>query len=139
MSELSNLGVDCLLGGDVINHMGGVTVRRGQTPSTQFNGVSHTLKTVVGHLKLMGLVLLLPLGQARWTKSGREVTLGHFKSRTRISQPNSLMVSGLSVGGGRTSPPRDSRLECQSTSVLKHHMCGSIIALSWKAGFPRVG
>ena len=29
MSELSNLGVDCLLGGDVINHMGSVTVRRG--------------------------------------------------------------------------------------------------------------
>ena len=29
MSELSNLGVDCLLGGDAIDHMGGVTVRRG--------------------------------------------------------------------------------------------------------------
>ena len=29
MSELSNLGVDCLLGGDAINHMGFVTVRRG--------------------------------------------------------------------------------------------------------------
>ena len=29
MSELSNLGVDCLLGGDVINHMDGFTVRRG--------------------------------------------------------------------------------------------------------------
>ena len=28
MSELGNLGVDCLLGGDVIDHMGGVTVRR---------------------------------------------------------------------------------------------------------------
>ena len=29
MSELSNLDVDCLLGGDVIDHMGGVTVGRG--------------------------------------------------------------------------------------------------------------
>ena len=29
MSELGNLGVDCLLGGDAIDHMGGVTVRRG--------------------------------------------------------------------------------------------------------------
>ena len=29
MSELSNLGVDCLLGGDAIDHMGGVTVKRG--------------------------------------------------------------------------------------------------------------
>jgi len=29
MSELSNLGVDCLLGGDAIDHIGGVTVRRG--------------------------------------------------------------------------------------------------------------
>ncbi|KAG1712192.1 hypothetical protein GQR58_002379 [Nymphon striatum] len=28
MPELGNLGVDCLLGGDVIDHMGGVTVRR---------------------------------------------------------------------------------------------------------------
>ena len=28
MTELGNLGVDCLLGGDVIDHMGGVTVRR---------------------------------------------------------------------------------------------------------------
>lgn len=27
--DLSNLGVDCLLGGDVIDHMGGVSVRRG--------------------------------------------------------------------------------------------------------------
>ena len=29
MSELGNLGVDCLLVGDAIDHMGGVTVRRG--------------------------------------------------------------------------------------------------------------
>ena len=29
MSELSNLGVDCLLGGDAIDHMGSVAVRRG--------------------------------------------------------------------------------------------------------------
>ena len=29
MNELSNLGIDCLLGGDSIHHMGGVTVRRG--------------------------------------------------------------------------------------------------------------
>ena len=29
MSELSNLYIDCLLGGDAIDHMGGVTVRRG--------------------------------------------------------------------------------------------------------------
>ncbi|XP_067944891.1 uncharacterized protein [Watersipora subatra] len=29
MDKLCNLGVDCLLGGDVIDHMGGVTVRRG--------------------------------------------------------------------------------------------------------------
>ena len=29
MSELSNLGVDCLIGGDAIDHMGGATVRRG--------------------------------------------------------------------------------------------------------------
>ena len=29
MGELGNLGVDCLLGGDAIDHMGGVTVRRG--------------------------------------------------------------------------------------------------------------
>ena len=29
MSELGNLGVDCLLGGDAIDHMGVVTVRRG--------------------------------------------------------------------------------------------------------------
>ncbi|KAG1706953.1 hypothetical protein GQR58_003572 [Nymphon striatum] len=28
MPELGNLGVDCLLGGDVIDHVGGVTVRR---------------------------------------------------------------------------------------------------------------
>ncbi|XP_067932754.1 uncharacterized protein [Watersipora subatra] len=28
MDKLCNLGVDCLLGGDVIDHMGGVTVRR---------------------------------------------------------------------------------------------------------------
>jgi len=28
MNELCNLGVDCLLGGDVIDHMGGVTVQR---------------------------------------------------------------------------------------------------------------
>ena len=31
MGELSNLGVDCLLGGDVIDHMGGVTVARGSS------------------------------------------------------------------------------------------------------------
>jgi hypothetical protein len=29
MGELSNLGVDCLLGSDTIDHMGGVTVERG--------------------------------------------------------------------------------------------------------------
>lgn len=34
MSELGNLGVDCLLGGDVIDQMGGVTVRRG--PSSRY-------------------------------------------------------------------------------------------------------
>ena len=28
MSELSNLGVDCLLGGDAIDHMGSVSVRK---------------------------------------------------------------------------------------------------------------
>jgi len=28
MSKLGNLGVDCLLGGDVIDHMGGVTVKK---------------------------------------------------------------------------------------------------------------
>ena len=28
-SELGNLVVDCILGGDAIDHMGGVTVRRG--------------------------------------------------------------------------------------------------------------
>jgi len=28
MNKLGNLGVDCLLGGDVIDHMGGVTVKR---------------------------------------------------------------------------------------------------------------
>ena len=27
--ELENLGVDCLLGGDVVDHMGGVTIKRG--------------------------------------------------------------------------------------------------------------
>ena len=32
MSELDNLGVDCLLGGDAIDHMGGVTV--GRDPAT---------------------------------------------------------------------------------------------------------
>ena len=34
MGELGNLGVDCLLGGDVIDHMGGVTVRR--RPSSKY-------------------------------------------------------------------------------------------------------
>ena len=34
MGELGNLGVDCHLGGDVIDHMGGVTVRRG--PSSKY-------------------------------------------------------------------------------------------------------
>jgi len=29
MSEFGNLGFHCLIGGDVIDHMGGVTVRRG--------------------------------------------------------------------------------------------------------------
>jgi len=28
MSELGNLGIDCLIGGDPIDHIGGVTVRR---------------------------------------------------------------------------------------------------------------
>jgi len=32
MSELGNLGVDCLIGGDAIDYMGGVTVKRGSDP-----------------------------------------------------------------------------------------------------------
>ena len=34
MGELGDLGVDCLLGEDVIDHMGGVTVQRG--PSSKY-------------------------------------------------------------------------------------------------------
>ena len=37
MSKLGNLGVDCLLGGDVIDHMGGVTVKR--LPSSGYSVV----------------------------------------------------------------------------------------------------
>ena len=57
----------------------------------------------------------------------------------RVKDPNSLMVGGLSVGGGQASHLRDFRLGCQSTSVLRHHMCRSVIVLSWKVGFSRVG
>ena len=35
MSELDNLGVDCLLGGDAIDHMGGVTV--GRDPESKYS------------------------------------------------------------------------------------------------------
>ena len=56
MSELGNLGVYCLLGCDAIDHMGG-----SQIQNIQFNWISLTLKTVVGCLKLKGLLLLLPL------------------------------------------------------------------------------
>ena len=61
MSELGNLGVDCLLGGDAIDHMCGVTARRGSDSKYSVRWGKLTLKTVVGCLKLKGLVLLQPL------------------------------------------------------------------------------
>ena len=48
MGELGNLGVDCLLGGDVIDHMGGVTVRKG------------------AELEVRGSVEEYPVGQVLW-------------------------------------------------------------------------
>ena len=62
MSELGNLGVDCLLGGDAIDHMGGVTVRRGSDSKYLVRWIKPYPKDCVGAPQVKGVVLLLSQG-----------------------------------------------------------------------------
>ena len=132
MSELSNLGVDCLLGGDAINRMHGVTVRKWSDSKYLVRWGKPYLKDCCGApqnerahaISITGVSKVDQKWPGSDSRSLQVEDLG-------ILPLSSLMVGGLSVGGGQPSQPEGlqtqlSEYKCAQASYMQECYCAEL-------------
>lgn len=119
MPGLENLGVDCLLGGDVIDHLGGVSVRRGSNseylvtwgkPSavgccgsrgTRNVRIACTAKSaavskgVTSPLEIVDKDFIARFANGQWVVSWRWTGKEPERLQTRVSEYNSTRIPGV--------------------------------------------